>query len=423
MEFLTIHNFLNIKKAELEIKRINIIIGEQSTGKSVIAKILYLFKDFLSSEFKQVLINNENQRGLELQLINAFINLFPEYSWGEQEFTITYTLNDIILIIQREKNEQNSFQLNFTYSDYFKTIFTHLSNEVKKRNQSLAIIGEPINIFAQEKEIEKLIYEYISKLKNNELLKKVFFIPASRSFFANIQEKPYLFTDHGIVVDPWIDEFGFNYQEAKDHYFIIDSIDEDDEDKQLINRLKKIVNRIISGEYLYEEEQDFIYSSSNQKKVSLIHASSGQQEALPMLLILSVFPFIFHNNNNNPIFFIEEPEAHLFPFAQKDIVNLFGLLYQNKGCDFFITTHSPYILTAFNNMIMASNIEKEKKEKISVIEHKVDYNDVAAYTIKNGIVESILDDDVNLIGINILDQVSDILNEEFDKLMEIQINS
>ena len=39
MESLIIENFLIIKYAEIEIKKINVIIGEQSTGKSIIVKI------------------------------------------------------------------------------------------------------------------------------------------------------------------------------------------------------------------------------------------------------------------------------------------------------------------------------------------------------------------------------------------------
>ena len=52
MESLTIKNFLIIKYAEIEIKKINVIIGEQSTGKSIIAKLVFLFETFLFLKIK-----------------------------------------------------------------------------------------------------------------------------------------------------------------------------------------------------------------------------------------------------------------------------------------------------------------------------------------------------------------------------------
>ncbi len=41
MEKLTIDNFLVLSKVDIPIKKINIVIGPQSVGKSIIAKILY----------------------------------------------------------------------------------------------------------------------------------------------------------------------------------------------------------------------------------------------------------------------------------------------------------------------------------------------------------------------------------------------
>lgn len=196
MESLQIHNFLNIKKAELEIKRINIVIGEQSTGKSVIAKIFYLFKNFLSSTFRQALLSNKNQRELKKEFLNNFTNSFPKYTWGDQEFIITYTLNNIILTIQRKKNKAGSFRLNFTYSDYFKKIFISISKKVKKINKPLETIDSQKNLVSEIEEKRGLlesISEYISKSDHNNLLKNSVFIPANRSFFANLQENVFFF--------------------------------------------------------------------------------------------------------------------------------------------------------------------------------------------------------------------------------------
>ncbi|MGV2389173.1 MAG UNVERIFIED_CONTAM: hypothetical protein LVR29_15745 [Microcystis novacekii LVE1205-3] len=100
------------------------------------------------------------------------------------------------------------------------------------------------------------------------------------------------------------------------------------------------------------------------------------------------------------------------------MVELFTLLYANKNCRFFLTTHSPYILTALNNKIMAANVEPVKAEKSLGYKNTIQFQDVSAYTISNGQTQSILDTEVNLIGINNLDAVSDELSQEFEEILE-----
>lgn len=45
METLHVKDFLVIKEAKFDIKKINIIIGSQANGKSIIAKLIYLFSE------------------------------------------------------------------------------------------------------------------------------------------------------------------------------------------------------------------------------------------------------------------------------------------------------------------------------------------------------------------------------------------
>jgi predicted ATPase len=46
-ERLIIRNFAGIMNIKVEIKKINIIIGPQASGKSVCAKLLFFFKSFV----------------------------------------------------------------------------------------------------------------------------------------------------------------------------------------------------------------------------------------------------------------------------------------------------------------------------------------------------------------------------------------
>lgn len=44
-ERIEIYNFGPIKEACFDIKKLNIIIGEQASGKSIISKLIYFFKN------------------------------------------------------------------------------------------------------------------------------------------------------------------------------------------------------------------------------------------------------------------------------------------------------------------------------------------------------------------------------------------
>jgi predicted ATPase len=127
-------------------------------------------------------------------------------------------------------------------------------------------------------------------------------------------------------------------------------------------------------------------------------------------------------------FFIEEPEAHLFPVSQRRLVEIFARLAAARDHRFLLTTHSPYILTAINTLIMAGNLIEERgddirEEVLRIIggNKLVRFEDVSAYTIKDGSLESILDDESRLIGSSVIDSVSDEFESVFDRLLELQL--
>ena len=104
---------------------------------------------------------------------------------------------------------------------------------------------------------------------------------------------------------------------------------------QKIKKLQKTKKLIkdIRKDIILKEEKCFIVNE--KQSIELIQASSGQQEALPMLQTLAVLSIF----SRNTFTFIEEPEAHLFPIAQKYIVQIIAFLYNLNNIN-FITTHS-----------------------------------------------------------------------------------
>jgi predicted ATP-binding protein involved in virulence len=126
--------------------------------------------------------------------------------------------------------------------------------------------------------------------------------------------------------------------------------------------------------------------------------------------------------------FIEEPEAHLFPISQKQIISLIATIYNAIGYSFFITTHSPYILTAINNLVVGqdaydkANGDTEKLNRLENVlpaDELIRLEDVSAYTLNKGKLESIIDMENRLIGSNLLDSVSDEFEAAFGVATDI----
>jgi predicted ATPase len=131
---------------------------------------------------------------------------------------------------------------------------------------------------------------------------------------------------------------------------------------------------------------------------------------------------------NKGLIYLEEPEANVFPKTQYELVQLFAWLASDPILDFswVITTHSPYILSAFGNLVKAGMVGAQSTEhnaavaKVIPEKYWVKDGDFAAYKIEDGKLVSIFDKKTGQIDGDYLDDVSGKISEEFGQLLEIQ---
>jgi len=414
IETLSVQNFAVIKKAEIEVKKINIIIGPQANGKSITAKLIYYFKS-MSNDFLDGIRSQHSKRELDKQLLISFEEKFPRYSWEGTSFIIKYRIEDIEISLEGKKNSKNKTTLAITYSNNLARLFNAKKALFKKK------LGE---VLASEKASRRIgnterhvMWEYVTEPLKREGFNYFFcdpvFIPASRSFFANLQKNIFTFLASNLDIDPYLKEFGGLYENSKrfhkDAYVTR-------RNPKLQAELSMILEAIVSGDYEYHDEQDWIVAKN--RRINLANASSGQQESLPMLLVLTVWPLLRGSISGN-MYFIEEPEAHLFPTSQSHIVSLISKLYESANACFFITSHSPYILSALNNFILAGDaiasgkITSEEFQELNGPGSPILFEDVSAYTINNGFSQNIADPDYRMIGGDMLDNIS----EHFESVM------
>ena len=180
-----------------------------------------------------------------------------------------------------------------------------------------------------------------------------------------------------------------------------------------------LVQKVLRGSYRFADNEERIVLDNN-KYVKINFASSGQQESVWILNLL--FYYLVHGTPVN--FIIEEPESHLFPESQKYITELITLIF-NLGHSVLVTTHSPYVLGTLNNLLYADNIPKKLKDTASSIipsEFWINGNQFSAWFVKNGSIEDCIDQEIHLIQNEKLDQISKVINRDFDKLFDLEMD-
>lgn len=411
MEKLTINNFLVIQKAEIEFKDINLLIGPQANGKSVIARLIYLFKNFLSNTFFDSVKENLSKREVDKLALSDFEKMFPKYAWENQQLFIQYEFNSHYITFKTKKKADGKSSLLIEVSKSlcdFRTKLRKNYETIKNENKAKSIISD-----------YKIYNDALAKTFDEHQLNKInelsLFIPAGRSFFANVNENIFSLLASGTFeFDQILSDFGSRYNNAKKYYNDRHIMRRHEITKDAQSKLKSLINGILKGEYIHENKKDWIKSEIGKVQVS--NSSSGQQEALPLLLLLSFWPYV----TSKASFIIEEPEAHLFPLAQRDIINLLGFVYNSsfRNHSFLLTTHSPYVLTAINILIMG---EKVKLKNSSAIDHNlcIPFERVSAYKINDGFAENILDYESELISAELIDEVSLEFDKDFSNLLDL----
>ena len=205
---------------------------------------------------------------------------------------------------------------------------------------------------------------------------------------------------------------------------------EDENLKIIINNMNKKIIKYLKGEYFYNDGNSYILLENTNKKISINKISSGQQE---MLWILYTLLGITAIDNKKPFIIIEEPEAHLYPKMQKEIIDFIVNFMNMTNSSILITTHSPYILTSTNNLLYAGKLKenyKDNKEKIKKIDNivgeygAINPNEINAFKLYlNDFRYTNLINEEQEINSEEIDDVSNTINETYTKLFDMELNN
>lgn len=443
MQKIIVRNFGPIVEAEIEIKGLTILIGEQASGKSTLAKLIYFFKTIKKdiynlARYESVSFDDPNN-DLELigKVIENFKTKFKKYFGNvsnlPNDYFIEFRFSDINYI-RIAPIPGNRFKIAFEDETFYQIIRSLRNNTpaISRLNQT--------NDFDGLRYYENRLNEDLDRLFSDNF--EPLFVPAGRNITVSYPQE---FKDYFLsglsssgASNTSIDielmrNFLTRVAKIQDRFnnknfrgVANEQVSVDIHYTDRINQAIGLVPMVLKGNYSNVDGQsEGIKPSGASRVIPIFQSSTGQQEALRILQ--DIFLCLV---DNKPVFrVIEEPEAHLFPIAQNQIMQMVSLLSGSGEHQIVITTHSPYVLTACNNLLYPQRIMNRIQGSNGSLSNQL--NEImpspfwlnptkfSAYTLRNGVCEPIYYENEGLIRENYLDEVFTQMGVQYDAMYNI----
>jgi predicted ATPase len=409
MSRIIIKNLGPIEEVALDLNKINVIIGPQSSGKSTIAKVIS-FCTWLDKKFSRDGSPKQNETKNYIQELKSYHRLSNGYF---NKYTQIYFIGDFIELCYNDCCQMTLVEnvLSQKQDTYFGTV----------------------NF--------KIGMKYTEPIDNNS---KVIYIPAERNFVSAIYNLQEYLRDRDNIQD-----FVTNWYEAKRKYSNGNKLsilnlgveyytEDEDIDKLHLRKGGDIVLQIASSglqavvplitmfdyvtQGIYKERRPMSVKERDElmKKLSeLVKEGKEESQNTDFSVLLDV---INSKNYRYSQIIVEEPEQNLFPLTQRDLA-----YYMLQMCNdakrnhrLTITTHSPYILYALNNCMMGYLVKDKipEHEQQTLISQNawIDPKLISVWEIENGTIRPIQDED-GIISENYFDLNMTELTDEYYQML------
>lgn len=369
MERLIIDNIGPVQHADVEIKKLAVFIGPQSSGKSTIAKVFSFccWLDKMTDLTHKALATGAYKRLESYHRMKGYL---------KENSRIRYVGENIV------------YEYNYGQDD---TLTPNV----------------PYNIFPCGDAKERC-YEKVNRSRSP----KVEYIPAERNFVSSVPDLR-------------------NYLEADD--CLQDFVNTWYKVKRMYTKEQPMDVLGLDMQYYYDDAKmcDYVWLKTEEKPILLSSASSGIQSLVPLLgLVWQFTSGIYHNQAERPFspaeneqimellqarkdglyggdvkemvervlgfakgkiythtqLILEEPEQNLFPDTQCRLINhLLRAINHGKDHRLLMTTHSPYVLNYLNVLLRRS-----KDCEVSF-----DGKEMSVYRIHEGVTSNLLGQDTH----------------------------
>jgi len=422
-ERLIIENFKGISHLELEVKPFTVLIGPQSVGKSVTAKLLYFFKRLPFEVFSAAIgVGLENpENSLDSWLSGRFDRLLPRPNRASGNSVLRYSIGDATISFESNGDDYSPWQIKLP--EFLRGGFSEIKakySALAKSHQDMGSISEP---WALRASLQDGFFKMLEDRLGQRMPPLLPFIPAGRSFYAQVEKDSASFFESAIL-DPFVAEFGKFLAYLKDPSSSLVR-----PPSRLADQASRLIEHLLGGKYYREGQRDIIGSQDGRRLPTALW-SSGQQESFPLVFLLQKFAEGSLKPLRGTWLFIEEPEAHLFPTSQRIMIELISLAVNSEGksLSVFITTHSPYVLSTLNVLLKAGQLFQKSPTNanhanISRTVPELEAlapGTVGAYYMDRSECRSIMDAETGLIDGRAIDDVSGELAEQFDALNDLK---
>ena len=409
---IVIHNFGPIKEADIETKRYTVFIGQTSSGKSVAAKLFSIAEslDFLTlkdGEYVKFVKQLLPQYGIDFEFRdNTSIIIFRgNASWTikRNSFKKTGEIEspwNFIITNKFDNSESLSQELmlhlvsgHLTMDSFIDSIQDKLKSSFEE-NADFNVDELP--------DYQKNVLK-VSLIKLFQIIASPIYIPAERILMSLFSNSVFSLLRSQLPIPETILRFGSYYEDARAKFKSLD-----------IDFMDAHVN--------FSNGMDTIKLDRDHVEIPFSQASSGMLSAIPMWSVI-------YNSLNayKRSIIIEEPELNLFPSLQVALITKMMELFNKSKNSLLVTTHSPYILSVFDNLIYAKDVydraDDQRKEKVMALvnaDAMISFDDVAAYSFDdNGTVTYINDAETRSTGAYALDAASTETANVFNELLAI----
>lgn len=425
MRKLTVKNFSVIEDAELEFGKITVLIGPQASGKSLLCKLARFFDQIVSESLATSLYLNESFLAALQRAQNEFSNWFPNTGNKVGTWSAAFSDGEYWVRIGGMNRWDGVGSYSLELSPAIKDVFDRFPQEA---SSSSPLILNYASLHPREFLTNKL-----RELRSKDAPSVRSYIPSTRALYLILPPAPLTTSDKlDQTISRFAAEFSLDFEKRLPNI---------EHDRTLSDWIDSESFRLLKGR-IEPIGSIGVFTASDGRSLALSQLSSGTQELVPLLTVLREFvarssiQAAQHLNAKQPSkwsFFVEEPEMSIFPSTQDELVRIFARMSNEPVLDtsWVITTHSPYILTAFNNLIQAWRVGNKpgKHDEVAAVipeQYWIDEKDFKAYAIHDGKLRPIFEVETEgkegsgLIDGDYLDSVSDNLGSQFDKLLDIE---
>lgn len=404
---LVVRNIGPIKSVDIRLNRVNVFVGPQSSGKSTLAKII----SFCSWMEK---VNDATERTIQDGIVGSMASYYRMKGYFNDKSVLFYQGENIII----------AYNWNAVLKPSSRFVLAESGNEKER------------------------VYTTTEKTINP----KVLYVPAERNFVSSVPNlRKYTEEDDSLqsFINDWFDakrHFSSENPLSIEHlgvkYYYNEKADRDflawGQDQKILLKdgssglqsvvpLSVLINWMAQG--IYNIVKPFSPEESQRVKELLSHISGQTATEQEAELLSRLKGFVSGRIYTHSQFVIEEPEQNLFPRTQKDLLfSLLASINHGRNHRMVLTTHSPYILYALNNAMLAylvkDNVIDEMRSEISCLNAAFDPANVSVWQIEDGVLRgtdaqlhATIQDNRGLIRKNFFDTVMGDIMSDFNNMV------